>query len=59
LPDVELVQGEDALDLKNRFTDFAKCDIGWNALKEDVCGASNYIGDSMRVISTVDESNTE
>ena len=56
---MELVQGEDALDLKNRFTDFAKCDIGWNALKEDVCGASNYIGDSMRVISTVDESNTE
>jgi hypothetical protein len=42
LPDVELVQGEDALNLKNRFTNFAECDVGRDALKEDVCGASDY-----------------
>ena len=42
LPDVELVQGEDALDLKDRFTNFAERNVGGNALKEDVCGASDY-----------------
>ena len=40
---MELVQGEDTLDLENRFTDLAKRDVGGNALKEDVCSASDCI----------------
>jgi len=29
--------------LENRFADFAKRDIGGDALKEDICGASDYM----------------
>ena len=33
LPDMELVQVEDALDLQNRFANFTKCDVRRNALE--------------------------
>ena len=47
---MELVQGENALDLENRFADFAKRNIGGNALEEDICSASDCMVNSMRTI---------
>jgi len=42
---MELVQVQDALDLKDRFTDFAESDIGRNSLKEDIrCAPDQWHG---------------
>jgi len=50
LPDVEFMQGEDTLDLENRFADFTKRDVGGDALKEDVRSASDCTDDSVRAV---------
>ena len=41
LPDMELVQVENALDLENRFSDFTKCDVRRNALEQNERSASD------------------
>lgn len=63
---MELVQVEDALDLKDCFTDLAKSNVGRNTLKEDVCSASDCIvangwlgvsSGSMTVMEIIEEIN--